>query len=1149
MSAATSDAEGSGADGAQAAPKRPRVSFSRVETRTFESGAQEAPFCMSSPATRSLSPASLTSDDKENRHLQQDGDAHMVDSQCPSVAKLCETPDSIKARRDSHDAEIQQDVQTSGVAPGEGEVEGGKRQRALASSGLPLAEAGDGNGGDVASRRRSLGEDSMAISYTGSVEGLGDLTGEVPSLAGLVDRDEADGAIPPGPRSSLPPGTPKREAGVERCPVPSPTPAEAATPMSEAEDWDLYGNYKKTGGRTSYGRPRLSGLGAGRVGRGSQRDVLDSFEHSVDMSTLIRCGRPFNGVRHDLEGSEVPEGRNSFASILPDTGTSAQRHETFGRRASFPGSSRFGFAAAAEAATAASPPVGDRSLVWKTIEQPRRQPRHTQPLPGAYQHDQSRQLLPLEQRQPHSLEEQKRQQEPLEHQQQLPQQPRQQHAQRLELRQQQEPSLQQSQSAQRYQAPLPMDVQSEERRHEHRKQDQQLAQGACTRATASQPSASPEGKGCESEPFSFLRRASLQRSARESVESVLPPLFKSDVNPDDLDFMRVNKEFEERVASKRCGLAPAGSAANGRRVSLNGHADVMHVESSNVFAEEATGEASLHYSELSGELELLPGDSSLHYLPRVPPLPGSAGAATSERPPSSHMSWDEFLRSVAITFPGQKGEEAEPPVIGKGMGTRGTRQTVDLLTQLRARCLQEAVQRLSNRSQEVMHAYEAKVANWNQSRAPPQAAADLAAAKNDPMQMQTVHEGKKAWKLSCADDAWLHWYGLKKEWQDKDFSLAQQHAAALQQDLGRLKDNTRRLEQVLSSIQSVTRDGRDLADLRRSGRQLNEVGADALKAARMDQVFMERKSSELRAAAHAQDRELAELMERVARARAAYESEKNDAQAAKRSCLQKQALRVRLEMQRYAQTCVVKSANPNCVGLQLRGGAQLQVQQAASGMSKNLVRVTLSMDDNAEDESSDAVLRVELFRYAWQRAVKAVSIEDGSSGAAPLEASMSYEKLSLFLCRLNVAALHVADVLRSLAEARKCPRMTSLDARLGDTPHGRRLCLSASYLLLRSHEVDRWGYLAPLDSRADPAHVDATRCTFEFDADVERFPAPSSFARLQVRRAPPSRHRDGFLEEVASKAVAAAAAAVGGGLQGTLRGVAEALHQGAWGLP
>lgn len=210
-------AENAGAPGAQApgrsslvsagagAPKRPRVSFTTVETRTFNKGSQDTK-TLSSPEERQLSPLLDASGISEVSgvpvHVEDDTTGEV---RFPSIGELCRTPDDSRtsSRRESlltasgELGDVQRRIRQSfgpSPSPLQGAGEGGRRFSSLAA----YQAAGLEPSPDESARQHSPAEELAPAAADADAadppdadsDADGDVTAEIPGYSNLLEDDE-----------------------------------------------------------------------------------------------------------------------------------------------------------------------------------------------------------------------------------------------------------------------------------------------------------------------------------------------------------------------------------------------------------------------------------------------------------------------------------------------------------------------------------------------------------------------------------------------------------------------------------------------------------------------------------------------------------------------------------------------------------------------------------------------------------------------------------------------------------------------------------------------------------------------------------------------------------------------------------------------
>jgi len=189
--------------------------------------------------------------------------------------------------------------------------------------------------------------------------------------------------------------------------------------------------------------------------------------------------------------------------------------------------------------------------------------------------------------------------------------------------------------------------------------------------------------------------------------------------------------------------------------------------------------------------------------------------------------------------------------------------------------------------------------------------------------------------------------------------------------------------------------------------------------------------------------------------------------------------------------------------VEMRGGAKLCIEKAGPDQDPSLIRVSFvaataavapSGTSSALTSCSDTFgrLRSALLMHGWNRAIAEFGVVS-EAAVSTSNVALPTEEMTRFFCRLNLAALRVADQIRVLQSAQSDVREVVLLAAefRGDVVSGASrgdASLSITITLL----------LHGPNTASD--ELDAVRCVLELVTDAVNFPHISDSSEVRIRR-------------------------------------------------
>jgi len=501
---------------------------------------------------------------------------------------------------------------------------------------------------------------------------------------------------------------------------------------------------------------------------------------------------------------------------------------------------------------------------------------------------------------------------------------------------------------------------------------------------------------------------------------------------------------------------------------------------------------SLMYSPTSESA--LPGSSALQAIPST--------ASSISIPPDRQVAWEEFLSHCGIAFPPMEQQQeagsmdaelpsaVEPPTDG----CLRSQNAANAFAQKRAQCLQQVVKELATRNEAAHREYNTAVHRWNGSNQQP-SASELLEVLEKPQCLELYRNRIKDLQAHCKNGAWLSWYDAKRGYLQKELEAARDQTVALKGELNAVKDACNKLGEVSKKARAMSKQVHHRQTLQDTSKRMTEMAEEELHVAEEDRQLVLRKAPEAQQALEHEQRQLAELEQRVEEARLAAQQSQQDAHQAKRSLLRTKARRVELQQQRYARTCMVTKATATRLDLSLRAGASATVAIVGAA---NLARIGFHPPRPAGD-ASDQLLQ-QLFSTAWRKIVAAMGDQAQASAGNSNEVTVPACDVPNLVRQLDCAALLIADQLDALRMLRKsCGEVVDVTAQLcetdGDSPW---LAVSISLIASRSHRVAA-GHrgITPLSSTTE---ADASKCIIEFSSNLEDFPDLVNWADASVRQ-------------------------------------------------
>lgn len=508
----------------------------------------------------------------------------------------------------------------------------------------------------------------------------------------------------------------------------------------------------------------------------------------------------------------------------------------------------------------------------------------------------------------------------------------------------------------------------------------------------------------------------------------------------------------------------------------------------------------------------LPAKSSLHpILPlrggEVSMLDCGSGVASIS---SDDWVWDKFLTQCGVSLDWPSQEQVDQLVslldiearvlaaVPPGDCKRAQR-AVDALAQQRAVCLQELIEQLETGRSAAQQQCDFAVRRWNDAITPPPLATEhQKASSSSPAELEVFKGKMQLLQSFCKERAMLRWHEMKNEWLAKDLVAVQQHTKALQQELSVLRDGEKRLDQISARIKTAVKQQRHRSDVRRTARQIRELGGEDLMATQDEQQFIQRKLPEMQASLDDERFSVEELERRVAHEREALERDRLEVREAQKRYLLQKAKRIALERERYAHTCnITGHTTASMVTFSLRGGAQVSFENAPAnetGEDGSQVRVRLTLTPRGDDTCVVGLplLRLQLFARAWRQVLGVTA--SGVVDAAEMKVTLPAGRVPESLQQLDLAAVRIADLVRTLTGLpSECPEVTRVSACL-QVPSGdasgsvAKLAITVSLLVVRSHSLEEDGVLRPRNVGSDPLCVDGSCCELMFLSELPTFP-------------------------------------------------------------
>eukprot|EP00747_Dinoflagellata_sp_TGD_P210782 gnl/TRDRNA2_/TRDRNA2_84035_c0_seq1.p1 gnl/TRDRNA2_/TRDRNA2_84035_c0~~gnl/TRDRNA2_/TRDRNA2_84035_c0_seq1.p1 ORF type:complete len:992 (+),score=204.90 gnl/TRDRNA2_/TRDRNA2_84035_c0_seq1:41-2977(+) len=496
----------------------------------------------------------------------------------------------------------------------------------------------------------------------------------------------------------------------------------------------------------------------------------------------------------------------------------------------------------------------------------------------------------------------------------------------------------------------------------------------------------------------------------------------------------------------------------------------------------------------------LPGNSEFQ-------LMGSSSVSRSPVGRSLSMGWDEFLSGAGVTFQSIEALNSQvddhapsPPTAAAAHSSEcsKTQRVERALMQQRTSCLQEACKELTAKNNLGLRQYKTMIERWNNCATMPPSAQALIEAMPVPENLEVFKSMIQEWKAFCKDDSWLGWYKAKKSWLLQDCEYMQTHSRLLKQEIGRLQEVHRRLEECHGAINSMLRQQHHRSDIRKSSKRLLDLGSQELRATQEEHQFIKQKVPEAQAMLVDTQESVQELEQRVQAARQQAEQDRIAVHQARKNFLRVKLQKVELERQRYAHTCEITKAGLNEVCMQLRGGSRVVVSRASSGDHLHI------MFEPPRPSSSSACgtdlwpsLGRELLVRAWHQILRqsassayagaedAMNV-DSMGATATMQATIPTSELERLLRRLDVAALRAADLIQKLRGLRSAvPEVARVVPQVCNGACGPALVISVMLCVVHSHSISaERGVEALVGASKNPDQVDSAQCVLEFHADL-----------------------------------------------------------------